>query len=209
MEYQMRNWYYFNWLCGDHIAEQHIHNLDVGNWVMGSLPVKAQGMGGREVRRGKDHGEIFDHHYVEFTYENGAKMFSHCRHIRSCWNSVSEHAHGTQGTANISSSRIDGPNAWRFRGRSPNPYEVEHADLVASIRAGKPYNEAEYGATSSMTSILGRMATYSGQEIKWSDAINSKISLAPKEYAWDATPPTIPDANGNYPIPVPGLTKVV
>ncbi len=144
MEYQMRNWYYFNWLCGDHITEQHIHNIDVSNWLMGGPPVSAQGMGGREVRKGKDNGEIYDHHYVEFTYANGAKMFSHCRHIRGCWNSVSEHCTGTKGSSNISRAQINVTNgeSWRFRGKSPNPYGVEHADLVASIRAGKPYNEA-------------------------------------------------------------------
>src|SRR4029079_1470665 len=84
MEYQMRNWYYFNWLCGDHIVEQHIHNLDVINWLMDGYPVSANGMGGRQVRTGKDHGEIFDHHFVEYTYANGMKLYSQCRHIPGC-----------------------------------------------------------------------------------------------------------------------------
>ena len=101
MEYQMRNWYYFNWLCGDHIVEQHIHNLDVGNWIHGATPVEAQGMGGRQVRTGKEYGEIFDHHAVEFTYADGTKMFSQCRHIEGCDSEVREHAHGTKGTLDI------------------------------------------------------------------------------------------------------------
>ena len=146
MEYQMRNWYYFNWLCGDHIVEQHIHNLDVGNWLVGDVPVSAQGMGGREVRTGKEYGEIFDHHYVEFTYKDGKKMFSCCRHIGNCWDSVSEHAHGTKGSADISSHRIRGEEEWRYRGPRNRPYEQEHLDLVNSIRAGHPLAEAEYGA---------------------------------------------------------------
>ncbi len=105
MEYQMRNWYYFNWLCGDHIVEQHIHNLDVINWVKNGYPVSAQGMGGRQVRTGEDYGEIFDHHVVEFEYADGSRMFSQCRHMPNCWNSVSEHCHGTKGHADISGAQ--------------------------------------------------------------------------------------------------------
>jgi myo-inositol 2-dehydrogenase/D-chiro-inositol 1-dehydrogenase len=207
MEYQMRNWYYFNWLCGDHITEQHIHNLDVGNWIMNDLPVMAQGMGGREVRDGKDYGEIYDHHAVEFTYKNGSKMFSQCRHIGGCWDSVSEHAHGTKGYCDPGRGRIEGDNKWRFRGGGGNPYQVEHLDLVNSIREGNPLNEAEFGATSSMTSILGRMATYSGREIKWDEALNANYDLSPKTYSFDAEPPVLPDENGNYKIAVPGKWK--
>jgi myo-inositol 2-dehydrogenase / D-chiro-inositol 1-dehydrogenase len=207
MEYQVRNWYYFTWLSGDHICEQHIHNIDVSNWIFDGPPVSAQGMGGREVRRGKDHGEIFDHHYVEFTYANGAKMFSHCRHIPGCWDSVSEHAHGTKGTADVSGSRINGERV-RVEGGG-NPYQVEHAVLVASIRAGNPINEADNGANSSMTAVLGRLATYSGKMIQWNEAINSSIALVPDQYTWDGKPPVLPDKNGNYPVPVPGQTKVV
>src|SRR5690606_7753441 len=146
MEYQMRNWYYFLWLCGDHIAEQHIHNIDVINWLKNDFPVKAQGMGGCEVRKGPDYGEIFDHHFVEFEYADGSRMFSQCRHIPTCWSSVTEHAHGTKGTADISnySIRPTAGEPWRYRGRKPNPYQVEHDDLFASIRAGTPLNEGEY-----------------------------------------------------------------
>lgn len=211
MEYQMRNWYYFNWLCGDHIVEQHIHNLDVCNWLMGAPPVRAQGQGGRQVRNGADHGEIFDHHMVEFTYADGTKMLSQCRHIKGCWSSVSEHAHGTTGVANIGAGRIQsaGGWSWRFRDENPNPYQVEHDRLFEAVRKDLPFNEAENGALSTMTSILGRMATYSGQDIKWEDALASDISLSPANFAWDAAPPTMPDAHGHYAIPVPGITEVI
>jgi len=204
MEYQMRNWYYFNWLCGDHIVEQHIHNLDVINWLKNAHPVKAQGMGGRQVRIAPEFGEIFDHHAVEFEYADGTRMFSYCRHIPNCWDSVTEHAIGTKGTADISAATIspkDG-DKWRYRGEKKNPYQVEHDDLFASIRAGKPINEAEAGALSTMTSILGRLATYSGKVITFEDALNSQISLAPKDYAWDAAVPTPIVAT-------PGVTQVV
>ncbi len=211
MQYQMKNWYYFNWLCGDHITEQHIHNLDVGNWLMKGFPVSAQGQGGRQVRNGIDHGEIYDHHMVEFTYANGTKMLSQCRHIPQCWNSVSEHAHGTQGTSNVGAGQIAPASGdkWRFRGEDPDHYQVEHDKLFAAIRQNRPHNEAEYGAKSTMTSILGRMATYSGQMIQWDEAIASELSLAPAHYAWDAKPPTLPDADGRYPIPMPGTTQVL
>ena len=147
MDYQVSNWYYFTWICGDHIVEQHIHNMDVVNWLKNARPVKANGMGGCQVRKGKGFGETFDHHAVEFEYADGTRMFSQCRHIEGCWNSVSEHAHGSKGTARISDGLIEvaGGETWRYRGPKPDPYQVEHDDLFASIRAGSPINEAESG----------------------------------------------------------------
>jgi myo-inositol 2-dehydrogenase/D-chiro-inositol 1-dehydrogenase len=212
MEFQMRNWYYFNWLCGDHICEQHIHNLDVANWVKNGYPVKARGMGGRQVRTAKEYGEIYDHHAVEFFYADGSTAFSQCRHIRGCWSSVSEAVVGSKGTADVSGHMIKptGGEAWRFRGaRNVDPYQQEHDDLFAAIRGNKDYNEAFNGAKSTMTSILGRMATYSGKEITWDDAINSPINLFPDTLAWDAMPKSLPDENGFYKIAVPGQTTTV
>ena len=212
MEYQCRNWYYFTWICGDHIVEQHIHNLDVGNWLKDAYPVKANGMGGCQVRNGKDTGETFDHHYVEFEYADGSRMYSQCRHIQGCWNSVSEHAHGSNGYCDISRHTIEPKSGdrWRHRGRGDaNPYKQEHVDLLESIAAGKPYNEAEQGAKSTMTAILGRMATYCGDELTWEQALNSNVTIMPTEFSFDATPPVLPDSNGNYQRATPGVTKVV
>lgn len=210
MEYQVWNWYYFNWLSGDHIVEQHIHNMDVINWLKGATPVIAQGQGGRQVRTSKQNGEIFDHHYVEFTYADGSKMFSQCRHIENCWSSVSEHVQGSKGSADISGASIqNGTDTWKYRAKRSNPYQVEHDDLFASIRAGKPINEGHYGAMSSMTAILGRLCTYSGQEITMEKALASTISLQPKEYNFKTAAPVNPLADGSYPIAVPGLTKIV
>ncbi len=222
MEYQMRNWYYYNWLCGDHIVEQHIHNLDVANWVMDGFPIRANGMGGRQVRIDKKYGEIYDHHAVEFEYADGTRCYSQCRHMPNCWNSVSEHAHGTKSQADISSGRFfetvrsqDNSGAfeektlWKYNGPNKNPYQVEHDDLFAAIRTGAEYNEADNGAMSTMTSILGRMCTYSGQVIEMADAVKSELSLMPKSFAWDAAMPVNPDAEGNYPIAVPGVTRVL
>jgi hypothetical protein len=185
--------------------------MDVGNWLKGGYPVRANGMGGCQVRKGKDYGETFDHHAVEFEYADGSRMFSQCRHIPGCWNSVSEYAHGTKGIATISDASIrpNGGDAWRYRGPRPDPYQVEHDDLFASIRAGNPINEAEAGAKSSMTAILGRMCTYSGKVITWDEAIASNLNLAPDEFSMQATPKSLPDANGLYQLAVPGITHVV
>ena len=217
MEYQMRNWYYFNWLCGDHILEQHIHNIDVANWFIGEYPVKAQGMGGREVRTGKDHGQIFDHHFVEFEYPGGAVIASQCRHQQGTMSRVSEAFQGTKGSAFTDSSNkatlkgYDGSNIFDHKGEDDlNPYQVEHDELFASIRSGGVINNVEYGAKSTMTAILGRMATYSGQVVTWDDAIKSGESQVPDEdgLTWASTPPVVPDADGNYPVPVPGKYKI-
>ncbi|MDH3243808.1 MAG: Gfo/Idh/MocA family oxidoreductase [Saprospiraceae bacterium] len=214
MEYQMRNWYYFNWLCGDHIVEQHIHNLDVVNWVKQGYPVKAQGMGGREVRKGPDHGQIFDHHYVEFEYADGTIMNSQCRHIKNCWSQVNEVVIGTKGKVNFGPGLMSGKGGkviyQHDENGDPNPYQVEHDLLFAAIESGEyKYADTENGAKSTMTSILGRMATYSGKMVTWDEAIGSDVSLMPQQYAWDAIPPVVPDSSGNYPIPVPGATNVV
>lgn len=215
MEYQIVNWYYYNWLSGDHICEQHIHNLDVCNWVKGGpdkeaeYPVKASGMGGRQVRTDKKYGEIFDHHFVEFEYADGTCMFSQCRQMPGCFNRVSEFVHGSKGTSNPAGSINADGTEWRFSEKSKNPYEVEHDDLFAAIRKGIEYNEGDNGAYSSMTAILGRLCTYSGKEITWDDAIKSNVSLAPKSYTWDADPPVKANAEGYYPIAVPGLSRVV
>jgi predicted dehydrogenase len=212
MEYQMRNWYYFNWLCGDHITEQHIHNIDVVNWFKGAYPVKAQGMGGRQVRKGKDHGEIYDHHYVEFHYADGSILNSQCRHIPGTMAKVDELLTGTKGKIFCGNAHIkdhSGNVLFQFDKKTENnPYQAEHDELFAAIAKNEyKFSDTENGAKSTMTSILGRMATYSGQVVDWDKAINSGISIMPKTFDWDAMPPTVPDEDGRYPIAMPGKTK--
>jgi predicted dehydrogenase len=215
LEYQMRNWYYFNWLCGDHILEQHIHNIDVANWFIGDYPVSAQGMGGRQVRNGKDHGEIFDHHFVEFTYASGAVISSQCRHIPGTMRRVDEVFQGTQGSVEIGKGLItdlEGNSQYKYPrkwGEDLNPYQVEHDRLFASIRNGGVIADAENGAMSTLTAILGRMATYTGKKITLEEALNSELHLMPETVTWDSTPPSVPDSEGNYPIPTPGKTKMI
>jgi hypothetical protein len=212
MDYQMRNWYYFNWLCGDHITEQHIHNIDVINWFKGAYPVKAQGMGGRQVRKGKDYGEIFDHHYVEFHYADGSILNSQCRHIPKTMAKVDELMTGTKGKIFCGAGNITdlkGKVLYQFDQKTENnPYQTEHDELFAAIAKGEyKYADAENGAKSTMTSILGRLATYTGQVVEWDKALNSGMDIQPKTYAFDAAPPILPGADGYYPVAVPGVTK--
>jgi hypothetical protein len=173
--------------------------------------VRAQGTGGCEVRKGLDNGEIFDHHAVEFEYADGSRCFSFCRHIHGCWNSVSEHVVGTKGNCDVSAHIIRGTaTPWRFkRGEVRNPYQQEHDELFDAIRNDKPRNDAEYGATSTMTAILGRLATYSGKMIEWDAAMKSEINLFPDKLDWDANPKVMPNAEGLYALSVPGHTVCV
>jgi myo-inositol 2-dehydrogenase/D-chiro-inositol 1-dehydrogenase len=217
LEYQVRNWYFFSWLSGDHICEQHVHNIDVCNWVKDSHPVEAQGMGGRQVRTGKEYGNIFDHHMVEFTYADGTKMFSQCRQIPGCMNLVAEFAHGTRGVMSTNGQHsemlVGGKRTWRTSGGKAgydnDAYRVEHDALFHAIRYDEPYNEAEYGAHSTMTAIMGRMATYSGKIVKWDEAFKSSISTTTDAEKWDADAPVKANAEGSYAIATPGLTRVV
>jgi predicted dehydrogenase len=218
MTYQMQNWWYFNWLGGDQILEKHVHLMDVGNWVLGTHPISANGMGGRQVHTDKKFGQSFDHYFVELEYPGGIRMISQCRDQPNCWDSCSEHIVGTKGVCEIGEaqdSRITGPVPWNYPlhiGRGgQNPYDVEHQVLFESIRSGEPVDQSQYGAESTMTSILGRMAVHSGQVIQWDEALDSDVRLIPADqtWAWDAPPPVLPDENGNYPIPVPGVTKVI
>ena len=212
MEHQLRNWYYFNWMCGDHITEQHIHNIDVINWAKKGYPVRARGTGGREVRKGPNYGEIFDHHVVEFEYADGTILNSQCRHIPGTWTKVDEMLVGTKGKVNFDKAQMFDTkgnmiHSYPKKGER-NPYQTEHDELWATVAAGEyKFADAENGAYSTMTSILGRMATYSGQVIEWEKAINSGISIAPTNFSFDADMPLKPDANGLYPVAVPGKTK--
>jgi myo-inositol 2-dehydrogenase / D-chiro-inositol 1-dehydrogenase len=212
MEYQMRNWYYFNWLCGDHIVEQHIHNIDVGNWFMKDYPVTASGMGGRTVRTGKDTGEIYDHHAVEYRYGNGVVMNSQCRHWKDSASRVDEELTGTKGRIICDRGLIQdlkGKTLFQFDKTKENqPYQAEHDELFAAIAKGEyKFQDAERGAKATLTAIIGRLATYSGQIIPFDKALNSGLNLQPATYAFDAKPPVLPDADGFYPHAKPGVTR--
>lgn len=202
MEWQLRNWNYFTWLGGDHIVEQHVHNLDILNWAFNSHPVKALAMGGRQARPNQNYGHIYDHFAVEYEYPNGARMFSQCRQMNGCEGKVEEAVVGTKGTSNCKDwiRGADKQLVYRFREQDVNPYQQEHQDLMASIRAGKPLNEAKAVAESTLTGIMGRESAYSGRSVEWDEMLNSTKHLGPESYEMGSLP--FPD------VAIPGQYKV-
>lgn len=212
MEYQMRNWRHFNWLWAGSPAGLQIHNTDIVNWVKGSYPVRAHALGGRSAFSGPDHGDIFDHFFIEYEYADGTKLNSQIRTVLGTFNKGGAYFQGTNGTANVRDGIKDptGKTIWRHRGGdSENPYQLEHDQFFAAIRQNTPMNDTEWGAMSTMTTILGRMAAHSGQLVEWDDALNSELSILPASFSWDSHPPVMPDKDGNYPVPVPGKSPVL
>lgn len=210
MEYQVRNWRYFNWLWAGSPAGLQIHNDDVVNWVKGGYPVKAQGVGGRQAFKGPDNGDVYDHFYIEYEYADGSKLHSEIRHIDGTEKRNGFFFLGTKGSGDLATGLKDykGNVIWK---RDPkivhNPYQLEHDKFFESIRTGKLINDTEWGAKSTMATIMGRMAAHSGQVIEWDAALKSDISIVPQKLSWDAQPPSMPDQNGNYPVPVAGVAQ--
>jgi len=212
MEFQMRNWRYFNWLWAGSPAGLQIHNTDIVNWVKGSYPIRAQGMGGRSSLKGPDQGDIFDHFYIEYEYADGTKLNSQIRHISGTWNKGGATFQGATGSASLQAGikNAKGEQIWRNPNKdSENAYQIEHDVLFAAIRNNTPLNDTEWGAKSTMTTILGRMAVHSGKMVEWDEALNSPLTLLPEKFAWDAEAPVKPDKDGNYPVPIPGLSPVL
>ncbi|HLA84828.1 MAG TPA: Gfo/Idh/MocA family oxidoreductase [Thermoguttaceae bacterium] len=220
MEFQARNWWYFTWLSGDHNVEQHVHSLDKALWAMGDEPpVAAWATGGRQVPNfgaKPKTGDTYDHFAVVYEYPDEVTVNAYCRQQANCYREVVDRIIGTKGTARIVDAQsqqifdLDGKRTWRYRSRArrkPNMYQLEHEALFKAIRSGEPVNNGQYAAYSTMMAIMGRMCAYTGQRITWEDAINSDESLAPSAYSFDADPPTRPDAEGKYPIAIPGVTK--
>ena len=192
MEYQLRNWYYFPWLCGDHIVEQHVHLLDVMNWALKGHPVSAMAVGGRQVRTEEQFGVIYDHFGVDFEYPNDVHVMSMCRHWDNLPGNISQEVVGTKGRSDCSGN-ISGLNEWKFEGKDNKPLVQEHTDLIASIRNGRPLNETEQIAHSTLTAIMGREAAYTGQVIKWDEILNSPMNLMPEKLEFGPLPePKVP-----------------
>ncbi|MGD9329253.1 MAG: Gfo/Idh/MocA family oxidoreductase [Cyclobacteriaceae bacterium] len=211
MEYQMRNWRYFTWLWGGQLAGQTIHQMDVMNWMMKDYPVSAKGLGGRQTFSGPNQGNTWDHHFTEFEYPNGTKMHVQSFTMNKCWGRMGFFVQGTRGSADERNRiyDLDKNVLWNWREDEPNEYEVEHDVLFKSILNGKHVNDTEYGAKSTLTTIMGRMAMHSGRIMTIEDVLQSEKSLLPEKFTWDAEMPDLPDANGNYTVPMPGMTKVL
>jgi len=220
LAHQIRNYSCYTWLNGSFLLDWMIHDIDVCCWLKNGWPVSAQGQGGRQVRSEPD--QMFDHYAVEYTFADGTRMLAQGRHIGGCWDYFGNVIHGTTGCAvgcgwGQPPRIYKGHNQtranliWDYQGPGCNDYQLEHDLLFDAIRRDKPYNEAERCAKAAMAGILGRMAAESGQKIAWDEAFASNLELAPglDQYTMDSTPPVLPDAQGRYPIAMPGMTKVL
>jgi predicted dehydrogenase len=221
LAHQIRNYCNYTWLNGSFLLDWLIHNLDICCWIKGAWPVSAQGQGGRQTRTEAD--QLFDHYAVEYTFADGTRLMAQGRLMSGCWDFFGVVVHGGKGSAVLGEGqqmprifRGHRPTAanqiWKpARGPYKNPYQVEHDLLFAAIRQDKPYNETEFSAKAAMAGILGRMAVESGREITWDQALASQVELAPglEHYTMSSTPPVVPDAQGRYPIAMPGFTKVL
>ena len=211
LEYQFRNWYHFRWLSGDDLPQSLLHCMDKGAWAMReAAPVKAFGLGGRSSSFGEVFGDVFDHHSIVIEYANGVRMYGNCRAQTNCYGNVSDIFLGTKGRCDVIKGRIEGETEWKYEGPKANRmYDIEHQELFAAIRAGKPINNGFYAANSTMMSILGQMAVYTGKQISWDEAINSNWKAGPDECSLDMDPPVkLDQAHGTYPVPVPGVTEL-
>jgi predicted dehydrogenase len=213
MEFQIYNWYHFNWLSGDHICEQHVHNIDVANWFLDRIPETGFGVGGRQNRVPGQPSEIFDHHAVNFTYPGGVRIASQCRQINGAEGRVEEEFQGTKGNVKLRPRFAEitdhsGKMLWKYEEKGADPYQVEHDELHDAIRNDKPLNNAYYGTTSSFSSVLGRTATYTGKQVGYSDLLKTNFRTMPENISWETTPPVVLDKDGNYPLPMPTNYKI-
>jgi predicted dehydrogenase len=198
----MRNWYYYVWLSGDHIVEQAVHALDTMAWALGDQPpIQCFGSGGRQVRTEPMYGNIYDHFSLVYEYPDNVRGYHNCRHWANTDTRIKDYVLGSKGYCDVFGNRISGPSAWRYRGPNSNMYQAEHNELFASIRAGKPINNGQYAADSTLLAIMGRMAAYTGKLITWEMALNSQEDLSPAHYAWGDAP--------DRPVPRPGVTPFV
>ncbi len=208
LEYQMWNWYHFNWLSGDQTAQQLIHSLDKASWALGDRPpLKAWGLGGRQTCIDPCFGDQFDHQAIVFEYENGVRVFGFTRDQTECFNDTSDLILGTKGRCSVIDCRIEGENPWRYEGPRPNMYDVEHQELFESIRTGRPINNGHYMTLSSALAIVAQIACYSGEMIPWADALKSQRSFSLPRYAWDVEPPVKPGPDGHYPTAMQGKAE--
>lgn len=202
MEWQTRDWYYFCWLSGDHIVEQHIHDLDNVNWLLG-LPEKALGVGGRTVRTAPVYGNIYDHFVIDYEYPGGIHVMSMCRQWENTDRKVGVEIVGTKGTAVMEQDGrqfITGENKWIYRDPKVYSHQQEQADLIESIRSGKPINDASRIAESTLTAIMGRESAYTGSVLDWQRVMNSRQDLVPKKFEFGPLPMA--------PVPLPGTYKM-
>lgn len=211
IEYQFRNWYHFSWLSGDDVIQSLVHNLDKACWVMREEPpLKAHGLGGRSASFGPIYGDMFDHHSVVYEYANGTRLYAFCRTQNGCHNDISDHVVGTKGRASLLNYRIRGEKNWEFEGKPPSPQKTEQREFFAGIRAGRPLNSGAYMANSTMVAVLGQIVCYTGRQLGWKKAATADFAFPPSGVIdFNTPPPVLPGPDGQYPLAIPGKTKLI
>lgn len=209
IEYQFRNWYHFNWLSGDDIQQSLIHSLDKASWAMGEEPpVWCYGVGGRAASFGDVYGDVLDHNAVVYEYPSGVRLYGINRAQNGCYTETSDLILGTKGRCDVLKHRIEGETKWEYKGPACNMYQAEHEALFSAIRSGKPINNGRYMVVSTMLAVLGQIAVYTGRKVTWEEAFNAKFRFGPEKADFTIEPPVKPNPNGEYPIAIPGVTKL-
>jgi len=211
-QYQFSNWYHFRWLSGDDVPQSLVHNVDRMSWIMKEeMPKWAFGLAGRSASFGEVYGDMFDHHTVVYEYESGARLYALCRTEVGCYNNSSDIIMGSKGACHLGRCEIKGETNWRYEGKHNNPYEAEQKALIDSIRQGKPINSGYHMNNSTMIGVLGQITCYTGKATTWDEAYKSDLCYGPtpEESNFDTKPPSVPDKTGNYPLPLPGITKLL
>ncbi len=210
IEYQFSNWYHFCWLSGDDVTQSLVHNVDRATWGMkGLTPVKAHGLGGRSSSFGEIYGDMFDHHSAVYEYANGVRMYAFCRTQKGCYNEYSSILLGSKGRCNLMGGVIQGETNWRYQGRRESAHRLVQTAYMEAVRSGKVLNNSEYMVKSTQVAILGQVACYTGKEVTWDQLVKSDFSFGPRDGSFETEPPIKPGPDGNYPIAVPGQTKLV
>jgi predicted dehydrogenase len=211
LQYHFRNWYHFCWLSGDDVPQSLVHNMDRALWIMKEqLPAWAFGLGGRSASFGEQYGDMFDHHTVVYEYASGARIYALCRTQENTYRNSTDIVMGTKGTCYLGESRIEGEKKWKYAGDDPNPHQAEQKALIEAVRNNKPINSGYHMNNSTMVTVLGQLACYTGKAMTWEEVNKSDFQFGPppEKVTRDIEPPTKPDASGNYPVPKPGVTKL-
>jgi len=212
MQYQFSNWYHFCWLSGDDVTQSLVHNLDRMRWVIHEKnPTTCFGLAGRSTSFGEVYGDMFDHHTVVYEFAGGPRIYALCQTRANCYPLWDDIILGTKGTCYWTDCRIEGENPWRYQGPAHDPHTEEQKLLIGSIRSGQPVNHADTMVDSTYTAIMGQVACYTGQPVTWEQITQSEFEFAPKlaDVRLDGPAPVQPDAAGNYPLPIPGVTQLL
>ncbi len=211
LEFQFWNWYHFCWLSGDDLPQSLVHNLDRVTWALQEeMPAWAFGLGGRAASFGEGLGDMYDNQSVVYEYDSGARVYAMCRTQNGTYGNASDIIRGTKGVCYLGQKRIEGETNWKFEGEQNDPYQTEIDTLMDSIRKGQPYNSGYHMAKSTMITVLGQLAVYTGQAMRFEDVAGMDFAYRPlpEEATLGMDPPTLPDATGNYPLPKPGISNL-